>query len=834
MSACNRETDAIVIDEALMAPTNGSNELDLRAETYDNAAFSDIDTEGASSIEGQWPTGIADPFIMRWNGMYYLYCTTSGLSNHGLRAWKSADLVHWEKCRGEGLEEGYVVSPTDEGERYTQNAYAPEVFYFNGLFYMFISPGPSAQQRGHHVLTASHPEGPFEYYAGPLDTRIDGSLFIDDDETMYFLHASSNTITMRTIKNMRELGESVSVASTDLMGGWTEGPGLVKIRGDYYLTYTGLHYQTPGYQVCYSVAGELDKSSLQATADSFVHGAGNPMLLNCDREEGHVGNGHPTVFLGPDLDSWYIVYHNLDELYEDGMTPRSVNIDRLLVADGMMTGTPNKTGSVLPAQPRFCARGTQSGFSGTSQGFLSEAQSGDRFSAEFNSAGGDGVRYVFSWRGADDYAYVTVDYAAGEIRLVRVDGSGEHTLGTGTLRSGFSAEDMHTVRVAYDGELNVWFDNLCKISLSADLAGGRIGYFGAEGAEIGYTALSDRANGSSDREEIKQSHGEIPAAAYLTQDLIAPVGSYRLSQGSGVRAAQGSDEYRNASELMLASAYDYARYLVLFRESGQYGLELVLDKKYCGTTVCVQIDGGENMLLTVPGVGEAQGDHVRVLLRAFSVEAGVRQVKIQCVGQPFAFVAFTFCPLGEAQQFSEPLSAESGRVALVAGDWTYADGALQVSGERAFAAFTRQNVADFTISVDVSLVQQGAAMFSAPVGIIFRQDNYASEKVPGTTFTDGWCHVQGYYLQITAYELILSRYNFGKVKSYDLASVRLAAQTGTYYTYEVSMRGNTITVCRNGEKVLEVTDPLAFSTGALGLYSTGGAGSYKNLAVTVF
>lgn len=115
MSACNRETDAIVIDEALMAPTNGSNELDLRAETYDNAAFSDIDTEGASSIEGQWPTGIADPFIMRWNGMYYLYCTTSGLSNHGLRAWKSADLVHWENAAARGWRKATSSRPRMRG-----------------------------------------------------------------------------------------------------------------------------------------------------------------------------------------------------------------------------------------------------------------------------------------------------------------------------------------------------------------------------------------------------------------------------------------------------------------------------------------------------------------------------------------------------------------------------------------------------------------------------------------------------------------------------------------------------------------------------------------------
>ena len=95
-------------------------------ETYDNIRFDDFDNGGLNSscVKGQFPTGCADPYIMRFNGMYYLYVTTSGLDSYGLRAWKSRNLLDWEPCQGKGLPLGYVVSDKDDNGRYTQNAVA--------------------------------------------------------------------------------------------------------------------------------------------------------------------------------------------------------------------------------------------------------------------------------------------------------------------------------------------------------------------------------------------------------------------------------------------------------------------------------------------------------------------------------------------------------------------------------------------------------------------------------------------------------------------------------------------------------------------------------------
>ena len=60
----------------------------------------------------------ADPFVMRFNGKYYLYTTGA----EEIRVYESEDLVHWTfkgHCTRNG--QGRI-------------AYAPEVFYWRGAF----------------------------------------------------------------------------------------------------------------------------------------------------------------------------------------------------------------------------------------------------------------------------------------------------------------------------------------------------------------------------------------------------------------------------------------------------------------------------------------------------------------------------------------------------------------------------------------------------------------------------------------------------------------------------------------------------------------------------
>ena len=46
-------------------------------------------------IPGQWSEyGIGDPFVYRFNGKFYLYCSTKNFET-GVRGWVSDDLIHW-------------------------------------------------------------------------------------------------------------------------------------------------------------------------------------------------------------------------------------------------------------------------------------------------------------------------------------------------------------------------------------------------------------------------------------------------------------------------------------------------------------------------------------------------------------------------------------------------------------------------------------------------------------------------------------------------------------------------------------------------------------------
>ena len=57
----------------------------------------------------------------------------------------------------------------------SQTPFAPEVIYFNGMFYMISSPSGN----GHYVFESESPEGPFSAISGNIGKSIDGSYFID-------------------------------------------------------------------------------------------------------------------------------------------------------------------------------------------------------------------------------------------------------------------------------------------------------------------------------------------------------------------------------------------------------------------------------------------------------------------------------------------------------------------------------------------------------------------------------------------------------------------------------------------------------------------------------
>src|ERR1035437_4008514 len=123
---------------------------------------------------------IADPFVLRAEGKYYLYPTTD---SRGYEVFVSDDLVHWER-------KARVFRDPRGGD------WAPEVFHTqrgDGKFYLYYTDNmPNKPRREMHqqigVAVADNPLGPFTDQGVLAPESIDADLFQDDDGTLYLYY----------------------------------------------------------------------------------------------------------------------------------------------------------------------------------------------------------------------------------------------------------------------------------------------------------------------------------------------------------------------------------------------------------------------------------------------------------------------------------------------------------------------------------------------------------------------------------------------------------------------------------------------------------------------
>ena len=241
---------------------------------------------------------IADPFVLRVDGKYYLYPTTD---SRGYEVFVSNDLVHWER-------KARVFRDPRGGD------WAPEVFYNkrgDGKFYLYYTDnmpgpkhGPFNKQIG--VAVAESPVGPFAD-KGPLATQsIDADLFQDDDGRLFLyyveLAGGFKIIVQPMASPLSKKGEpKVLIRPTEewekRSGEVTEGPFMLKHNGIYYLMFSGSGADSPDYGIGYATS--------KSPTGPFVKYAGNPIVHRGGKV---LGPGHHCVVEGPDGKLW-LVYH---------------------------------------------------------------------------------------------------------------------------------------------------------------------------------------------------------------------------------------------------------------------------------------------------------------------------------------------------------------------------------------------------------------------------------------------------------------------------------------------------------------------------------------------
>ncbi|BCJ97523.1 family 43 glycosylhydrolase [Anaerocolumna chitinilytica] len=433
-------------------------------------------------LEHQWSENeCGDPFIMRFNGYYYLYCSSAG--NH-IKAWKSENLVDFD----------YLGSVCDAPE--IDGAYAPEVSYCNGKFYMVTSPVGS----GHYLLEGDRPEGPFHLISKNYGLMIDGSFFTDDDGKRYLLRAGHKGIVIHDMPQADTIEVNGKIIPESYLNYWTEGPMIIKRKGLYYLTYTGNHLLSKGYRVAYSISEKGPDSG-------YVNLSDNTLLLETG-EEFHA-LGHSSSFLAPDLDSYCIAYHNIDL----NMKPRkrSMNIDRLFFNGARMYCNPIWWEQEVPAMPDCYGWGEgnfQQADIKDKKYLISKAATSKAYTAELsvNTKGGN-LTLLYGY-GENTW---------GEIELC-CDRSykiieGDLTVSEGRINNTVSFLNYMTVRLARtsDSLLEIYLNNMLLASFVTVTGEGKLGIAAEAKGEVGFFGISRTIDGNGDKIAAKAIPGRMDA-----------------------------------------------------------------------------------------------------------------------------------------------------------------------------------------------------------------------------------------------------------------------------------------------------------------------------------
>ncbi|MFV5693511.1 family 43 glycosylhydrolase [Flavobacterium sp. LT1R49] len=266
------------------------------------------------------PDMIADPSIVKIDGVYYCYATTDGydkgLSTAGPPViWKSNDFLNW------------TLIP-DFFPSVTNMVYvAPsKVIKFKDQFYFYPT-----LNREIFAAVADTPQGPFRLVnnsvvssgnlkpkplvpiKGPKGTKgIDAEVFVDDDGQSYLFWAQRGAARLK--EDRITLDTITTVIPTKRLG-YSEGPIVFKRKGIYYYLYTLEGDENYKYAYGYCKNSPLGPYFFPE----------NDIIATTDTLKKIYGPGHGTVFSEPETDNYYFAYLE----FGNGSTNRQVWVDKL-------------------------------------------------------------------------------------------------------------------------------------------------------------------------------------------------------------------------------------------------------------------------------------------------------------------------------------------------------------------------------------------------------------------------------------------------------------------------------------------------------------------------
>ncbi len=761
-----------------------------------------------ANTKDAWPGyGFGDPFVMRYNGTYYLYVSTKD-GNPGVKCWSSDDLVNWKY-------ENYCSR-----DRITTGAYAPEVFYYNGYFYMYTSPAGN----GHYVLRSKSPTGPFEAITDNMGMSIDGSIFIDNDGKWYFYTAGSGAIRYYNMSSPSQMSGGNALDNVSVNGGWTEGSMVVYHDGYYYITYTGNHVLAKSYRIYYN--------SSKRSPISFTNTAENPLLVNTSEEM--FGIGHSSTVKGPDLDSYYIVYHSL--VSQNGPN-RNMNIDRIVFnGESMEIMGPTTTPQQVPAMPNVYAHlragealngwslngsmDSIGGFSLTAgSSLISDYRFNGNYTAEYNVAtikNGGKAGAIFSYTDENNYGKFLFDPATQKV-IITITVDGKATVKEVKMIQSFD-EDVkfdciQSIQIEKkDNDYTFYMNDreLCSIKDST-LKSGAIGYIAEDASAsfgfIGGTAAVGGMGAADEYKSVSQTNGLIPSTTYT-------IGKF-------------DTEVKNKKTTVIATAGNILNYRVLAAEESYYDLsiEYFTGDKSKSAVIEIFVDGASICQTTLDGSTSL----ATVVQGGIPLTKGQHTLSIKLISGDAKFSEFQLLKNTAVKSLTVDFAKASDSNVYTDGGWKIQNGVLAMNGNPATGkrVWGDRNWSDYAVEVDITPQKD------INCGLLVRVTNPGAPNFQLSNPTDkdaqtGTDWVEGYYVGLTNSNVILGKQSYNYK---GLENEGGSFKTGTTYKLRVECRGANIKVYVDGKLYIDYTDTDPFFQGMVGVRTHQCTATFDNLKV---
>lgn len=780
---------------------------------------------------------IGDPFVFRFDGKYYLYTSLNGNKKYSgkIPCWKSDNMVDWTWS-------GWAYDPQSSSESSeTYIAFAPEVVYYKGWFYMC----ESRRGQGHYFFRSDKPNGPFTLISKNMGLGIDGSFYLHDDGQLYFLSALDEyrglgycTIDFTESNGSAQvvLGKTQKIENANL-NGWTEGPGYFKRNGFTYLTYTGNHVDSSGYKVAYSYTkGGLpfaDLSSKWYNTTLISTGLDNESPLGYGAKStlkqvtNYRGLGHSSNVIGPDLDGIYTAYHNANRINYDNTMVSSVrkyNLTRYFTNGSyVLTDGLGNYSKIKPTAADYTASGEQLAVSGNFN--LSAQKTQNVYTAEINFTlkNGKGTA-VFGYTDENNYSSVIID--GTDLSYSQTINGKTTRIASAKVAVSSNTNAIHTVKVVNGShKTQIYYDNMLMATSDKTASGGYAGVTG--GAAATSLQLNNDAFGTSDFETVKDLTGSFAANAYLKGEnrgySIADAKVKRDGVRQGEKESTVYSSENDAYALILKSE-DWVKYLVDAPETDDYSLSLTVGAQSKGCIFEIIIDNDKIIKAEIPeDLDFGSAAYANVNVGSFAAEKGVHTLKIRVFDGTLDVLNFsTSKNATELGQVTDSLRDKNSSVFTqkVGTKASFSAAGLMTNSadDRTLMLTGSRGVSNYEFSVNVKIVSQ-----EAQGGILFRMNDFSHTDYKTTQLGTEF---DGYYLSIGKYLVNLYKTSHGKEQLKLGGTKPPSGQSfgdGAQVRVTVRCENSNITVYLNGEEFLTCTDAEGYTSGYIAFFTEKGS-----------